>query len=88
MYNLQVAASDLNYEMNTSLSVVIRCTDTGIPTLYDDRKFTIQILDVNEAPDRIIMTGGKFPENTAAGVVAKFYTIDPDDQLTTREVIT
>lgn len=72
--------------MNASLSVIIRCTDTGTPPLHSSRLFTIKVEDVNETPTKIIMQGGMYPENRRAGVVATFSTVDPDDETEQREV--
>jgi hypothetical protein len=78
---LKVAVSDLNYEMNTTLNVVIRCTDFGTPKpLFRNQPFIILIRNVNEKPTKIVMQGGVSPENRQQHVIANFSTFDPDDE--------
>ena len=77
--------SNINYEANTTFSVVIRCVDSGNPQLYRDEPFVITVLDVNEIPTGLVMEGGAVKENSLPQTVATFYTSDPDNEFFQRQ---
>ena len=77
--------STINYEANTTFSVVIRCVDSGNPQLYRDEPFVITVLDVNEIPTGLVMEGGVVKENSLPQTVATFYTSDPDNEFFQRQ---
>jgi hypothetical protein len=85
---LKVAVSDLDYEKNDTLGIVIRCIDSGSPPLFSDQSFTIIVQNVNEKPTKIVMQGGVSPENKEEHVVASFSTVDPDDENAVIEIFT
>ena len=84
---LQVAKSDINYESNSSLSIVVHCVDTGSPQQYRDELLVISVVDVNENPISLTMTGGVIAENSSPQALASFTTTDPDNEFTLRQVV-
>ena len=83
----QVAQSNIDYEEMKNLTLTVRCYDDGSPSLSIDKTFTIVVLDQNEVPTGLNMTGGQVDENLPAGqLVAKFTTSDPDNEFTVRQV--
>ena len=83
---VQVAESDINYESNDTLAIVVRCIDTGSPQLYRDELLVITVVDVNEIPTGLTMTGGVIAENSSPQALAVFTTTDPDNEFTLRQV--
>lgn len=71
-----------NYENTTSQSVTIRATDSS--GLYVDKQFTINILNVNEAPNSITLSNASILENNAIGdVIGTLSATDPENDLVT-----
>ncbi|MBX9253632.1 tandem-95 repeat protein [Desmonostoc muscorum CCALA 125] len=72
----------LDYETNTSHTIRIRTTDSGIPSLSFEKDFTINVGNVNEAP---IFTSNPDPSNPQqSGDVGELYryniaTSDPEN---------
>ena len=77
--------SDINYEANTTFSIVIRCVDSGNPQLYRDELLIITVLDVNEIPTGLVMEGGVVKENSLPQTIATFLTSDPDNEYFDRQ---
>ncbi|NBQ15639.1 MAG: cadherin repeat domain-containing protein, partial [Proteobacteria bacterium] len=70
-------AAGLNFEAKASYTVVIRSTDAA--GLFVDREFTISVMNVNEAPSGISLSGTSVAENAAVGtVVGLLSTTDSD----------
>ncbi|HBH53145.1 MAG TPA: hypothetical protein DDY91_14750 [Planctomycetaceae bacterium] len=66
-----------DYETTASYSVTVRTTDAG--GLIFDKSFSISILNVNEAPTSISLSGTSLAENLPAGTVIGLLTAaDPD----------
>lgn len=68
----------LNFEAATAHAITVRVTDAAGAS-YDE-VFTINVTDVNEAPDSLILaSGGSVAENSANGTaVAQLAATDPD----------
>jgi VCBS repeat-containing protein len=67
----------LDFEAAASHEITVRVTDSG--GLSYGQALVIAVVDVNEAPSEITMTGGKVAEQAAAGaLVATLATVDPD----------
>ena len=75
---VQVAdGADLDFEANSSHEIVVTVTDAA--GLTRTETVTINVLNVDEAPTAIDLSGGEVEENAAAGtVVASLQAIDPD----------
>jgi Ca2+-binding RTX toxin-like protein len=75
--NNLVVAGALDYENATSHQVTLRVTDSA-SNIYEDT-LTVQVSDVNEAPDGISLSSVTIPENSAAGaIVGALSASDPD----------
>ncbi|MFN7734230.1 MAG: cadherin domain-containing protein [Pirellula sp.] len=71
------ARSGLDFESQSQYSVTIRTTDSG--GLSFDRNFDIQVLNVQEPPAEIALSGGSILEGSSAGsVVGTLSGFDPD----------
>jgi len=71
-----------DYENTTSQSVTIRATDSG--GLYVDKQFTINVLNVNEAPTSITISNSSILENNAIGdVIGTLSATDPENNSVT-----
>ena len=69
----------LNYEMNTERFISVRVTDTH--GLFRVQKFTINVLDCNDAPTGILLGGSVTAvvlENSDGAFVGELRTIDED----------
>ncbi|SPP65952.1 hypothetical protein NITLEN_40425 [Nitrospira lenta] len=67
----------LNYESATSHTVMVRVTDSG--GLTYDEAFTINLINVNEAPTSVSLSGSTVVERAATGTVVGTATAsDPD----------
>jgi Cadherin domain/Abnormal spindle-like microcephaly-assoc'd, ASPM-SPD-2-Hydin len=74
--SLRTAAS-FNYESRTSYSIRIRTTDQA--GLWYEEPFTITVLNVNEQPTDIALSGSSVLENQPSGTtVGTLNTTDPD----------
>ena len=70
--------ANLDYERQSQYTVVIRSTDSG--SLFVERRLTVYVKDVNEAPSAASLKGNKVPENSAKGTVVGFLRgTDPDN---------
>ena len=71
------AGTGLDHEGAASHAVTVRATDKGGLTL--EKSFTIEVLDVNEPPHDITLSGNGISENAAAGsVVGRLSASDED----------
>ena len=75
---LAVSTGDLNHEMSSSHTIILKCTDSGSKPLSIQRSFVIQVLDVNERPSQILLSNMEVPENRGALFVGELSTRDPD----------
>lgn len=60
--------------------------DSGNPQLHRDELLVITVMDVNEIPTGLIMTGDAVKENSSPQTVATFSTTDPDNEFVRRQV--
>jgi len=65
-----------NFETKSSYQVRVRATDVAGQNIFRD--FTIRVLDVNEIPTQVILSGTEIPENSTNLLVAVLSTDDPD----------
>ncbi|CFX14665.1 Cadherin [Syntrophomonas zehnderi OL-4] len=73
---LKLAVSP-DYETKSSYAITIRTTDAG--GLYFEKSFAIIVVDVNEAPTGITLSGSTVAENASIGaVVGTLAGTDPD----------
>ena len=56
---VQVAQASINYEVNKTFAMTVKCTDDGLPPLSLSWSFTIAVLNVNEPPTNVSITSGK-----------------------------
>jgi len=87
---LRVGGSGLNFEAGSTRSVTIRSTDQGGE--YYDKVFTIQVLDLNEAP---VLAAGYFPQlpewwrlsetNTGESVANLITSVSPNTLITDQD---
>eukprot|EP00949_MAST-11_sp_MAST-11-sp1_P000759 g759.t1 len=72
---------DVDYETTRSFQVIVETTDSGSPPLSRQDTFQVAVVNVNEAPTAVSLSGtGSVPENSAPGaVVGKLLVQDPDD---------
>ncbi|MDQ6434370.1 cadherin domain-containing protein [Mesorhizobium sp. LHD-90] len=69
--------ADLDFEVDTEQAIVVNATDAA--GLTRSVTVTINVLNVDEAPNAIELTGGEVKENSPAGtVVATLEGSDPD----------
>jgi len=70
-------AAAFDYETKSSYSIRVRTTDQG--GLYYEKAFTISVINVNETPVNISLSGGSVTENQPVGTtVGTFSTTDGD----------
>lgn len=68
-----------DYEDVNSYTLVIRVTDNGSGTLFDEQSVTIAINDLNDPPSDILLTHNRVKENVAAGtMIGSLSSIDQD----------
>ncbi len=71
------ANAGLDYEAKSNYSVRVRATDSA--GLYFEKAVSVAILNVNEAPTGIDLSGQVIAENEPSGtVIGEFSTTDPD----------
>ncbi len=75
---LRVAAGAVfDHEATLAESLVVRVADSGGNVLNEE--LSISVVDVNEAPTAITLTGTTVPENSAGGTaIGTFSSADPD----------
>lgn len=61
------SANEFNFESKSTYSICVRVSDDGSPAASTDRPFTIEVLDVNEAPADLALSSTTIAENLAAG---------------------
>ena len=76
---LLVSSGNLNYESSSSHIVIIQCSDSSSKPLSIQKSFQIQIVDVNERPQRITLSNAVVPENGGPLFVGELSTQDPDN---------
>ncbi|XP_076442794.1 protocadherin-16-like [Babylonia areolata] len=82
-------ASSLDYESQTSLSLVMTAIDGGQPAQTVMKTFAIVVVDVNEAPTAISLSKTQVAENSPAGTeVGTLSAVDPDNQVTAHQNFT
>eukprot|EP00117_Sycon_ciliatum_P021146 scpid22649/ scgid18623/ Cadherin-related tumor suppressor; Protein fat len=74
------AIATLNYEKQQQWTIKVRSTDNGIPAKNIEKAFVIDVVDVNEAPTAINITGFTVLENSPNGtVIGELLVTDPDN---------
>eukprot|EP00050_Salpingoeca_kvevrii_P022311 m.124425 g.124425 ORF g.124425 m.124425 type:complete len:2539 (-) comp9672_c1_seq2:155-7771(-) len=69
----------LDYEQQQFTDLSVTCMDDGLPSLGVTTTLRINILDANEAPQAIALSGLQVPENAPAQtVVGQLGILDPD----------
>jgi hypothetical protein len=72
-------AERVNYEANPLPTIRVRTTDRGGAGLSFDKEFVIPVLDVNDAPQDLTLSGTVVAENAPSGtVVGTVSAFDPD----------
>ncbi len=75
--SLYFVAGELNYETEPEITFTITAVD-----FYSDfsvsTMVTVEIIDVNEKPFAIRLSGGRVPENEPGAVVGNLSIVDPD----------
>ncbi|MCX7722813.1 MAG: cadherin domain-containing protein [Verrucomicrobiae bacterium] len=75
--NVLYTAVPFDYEAKSTYSIRVRSTDQG--GLYTEKVFTVAILNTNEPPTDLALSGAGVAENQPAGtLVGYFSTFDPD----------
>jgi hypothetical protein len=73
---LVVGPNALDFEAGATRSVTVRTTDDA--GLFLDKTFVIGVLDVNEAPTDIALSGQMVVENAPNALIGNLTTSDPD----------
>lgn len=77
-YNyLAQAGTSLDYEKAVSHNISIVCSDPKGLSL--GTSFVVRVIDVNEAPRRVILSANQISENLAPSIVGSLSTQDPDN---------
>ena len=63
-----------------SYSIVVKCTDDGVPYRSLENVFTINVNDVNEAPTGIQLSSNHVRENEPSLTVGRLVVSDPDQE--------
>src|SRR5262249_11667157 len=72
-------AVSFDYESAPAYHIRIRSTDSGSPAQFVEKDFTINVLNMNEAPNTIVLSATSLAENVPIGtLVANLGAIDPD----------
>ena len=72
-------SATLDYETAPQYTIVVRSTDNGTPAKSIQKSFVIQILNVNEPPTAMALSGDSVDENSDKGTpIGSFTTSDPD----------
>jgi hypothetical protein len=72
-------AISLNYEEATGHTISVTSYITDHPSQYFTKQFTILVLNVQEPPSNILLSGSTIPENSATGTtIGTFTSIDPE----------
>ncbi|MEO1100244.1 MAG: LamG-like jellyroll fold domain-containing protein [Pseudomonadota bacterium] len=66
----------LDHEAEPVVDITVTATDSG--GLSTEETFTVDVIDVNEAPDDLTLDGNTVAENTVDGVVGTVSVSDPD----------
>ncbi|XP_031570149.1 cadherin EGF LAG seven-pass G-type receptor 1-like isoform X2 [Actinia tenebrosa] len=69
----------IDYETNEELSITVRCTDNGNPSMSIVRMFYITVKDINELPTSLALSNLTVPENSPIGtIVGTLSCTDPE----------
>ncbi len=73
------AKNSFNYETKSLYTIRIRSTDDGVDSLWLEKVFLINILNVNEAPTNLLLSAKRTRENSGSNIpIGTFSTLDPD----------
>ena len=71
------------------INLQVRCSDNGVPPMYVDGQYVINILDVNETPTSVGLTSYSVSENRDAGtLVGTITSVDPDNEVAWTQNVT
>ncbi|XP_060077517.1 protocadherin Fat 4-like [Ylistrum balloti] len=87
--SIKVSPQGIDYELYPTHDIVIRVTDSGNPPLYLDKHVTVNVIDVNEAPDHIFLSKNEVPEDSPVGFeIGTVIVDDPDNTRSTTQTFT
>lgn len=66
----------LDYEAEPQITVIVTATDQAGASFSKD--FTLEVLNVNEAPTDIILTNMSVAENAPGAIIGMLHAVDPD----------
>ena len=69
----------LNFESARFHTIKVKVTDSGTPSLSFEKSLTIEVLNANDPPKNIRLTGRTVPENASIGYVIGKVTFTDDD---------
>lgn len=74
------STADIDYEQDPDIWVNIECLDSGVPPLGIQHSFLVKVVDVNEPPTKIILTGSRdLSEDVLVGSsIGRLSVIDDD----------
>ena len=73
------SAAYLDFEAQSLYTVVVKSTDSGVPSHSVQVHFTIRVFDINEAPTNITISNSHVTENSQSGTtVGTLNVSDPD----------
>lgn len=71
--------SSFDFEIKSSLSIRLRSSDNGVPSRFVDTVYIVSVIDINEAPTALALSGHSIIENAGANaIVGNFSTTDQD----------
>ena len=77
--NTLLANTSFDYEVKNSYSIRVRTTDNGTGNLWYEEVFTVLVVNINEAPTALALTGQDINENAGANIpVGTLSSSDPD----------
>ena len=77
-YKLYVNKPALDFEQKRKHTIEIECTDSGVPSLNLKKFLTIDVNDVNEAPNGLRINNNAAPENRMYYYIGDLTGSDPD----------
>lgn len=84
---LTVGTAGVNYEAQSIVGITVQCDDPQ--GLFVRKDFNITVLDVNEAPTKLIVSNNKVKENQPLSTfVGNVTVIDPDNEKKRRQSFT
>ena len=69
----------LNYEAGTSVTLNLTATDANDSSLTYSEEFTINVINVNEAPNDLTLDNNTVTENRQGAIIGNISVVDPDN---------